>query len=89
VGGYSVKDGAKLWWVTVGSQGTGTPAIDGDLLFVGAWGSDPDLMDPIPDWATLLQKYDKDGNGKLSSDEFPGDLAFSRRVDAGATPGAS
>jgi hypothetical protein len=63
--------------------------IDGDVLFVGAWGGfDPDLRDPIPDWETLLQKYDKDGNGMLSADEFPGDLAVTRRIDAGATPGA-
>ena len=88
VGGYSVRDGTRLWWVNVGSQGTGTPVIDGDLLFVGAWGDNPDLRDPIPDWDTLLQKYDKDGNGMLSKDEFPGDLAIARRVDAGTTPGA-
>jgi outer membrane protein assembly factor BamB len=88
VGGYSAKDGTRLWWVNVGSQGTGTPVIDGDLLFVGAWGSDPDLRDPIPDWDGLLQKYDKDGDGMLSKDEFPGDLALARRVDAGNTPGA-
>lgn len=88
VGGYSVKDGTRLWWVNVGSQGTGTPAIHGDMLFVGAWGSDPDLRDPIPDWEKLLEKYDKDGNGMLSKEEFPGDLAVARRVDAAATPGA-
>ena len=89
VGGYSAKDGTRLWWVNVGSQGTGTPVIDGDMLFVGAWGgSDPDLRDPIPDWETLLKKYDKDGNGMLSEEEFPGDLAVARRVDAGTTPGA-
>jgi outer membrane protein assembly factor BamB len=87
--GYSVKDGARLWWVSVGSQGTGTPVIHGDLMFVGAWGgSDPDLRDPIPDWDTLVKKYDKDGNGTLSKDEFPDDLAIARRVDAGDTPGA-
>lgn len=88
VGGYNAKDGKRLWWVNIASQGTGTPVIDGDLLFVGAWGNDPELRDPIPDWDTLLQKYDKDSNGTLSENEFPGDLAFSRRIDAGNTPGA-
>ncbi|HEV3202136.1 MAG TPA: PQQ-binding-like beta-propeller repeat protein [Bryobacteraceae bacterium] len=68
VAAYSAKDGTRRWWVNIGSQGTGTPVIDGDLLFVGAWGGgDPDLRDPIPDWETLVQKYDKDGNGMTPS----------------------
>jgi outer membrane protein assembly factor BamB len=88
VGGYSLKDGSRLWWVSVYSQGTGTPVIHGDTLFVGAWGNDPDLKDPVPSWEELLQKYDKDSNGTLSATEFPADLAVARRVDAGNTPGA-
>jgi hypothetical protein len=58
------------------------------MLFVGAWGSDPDLRDPIPTWDELVKKYDKDANGSLSKNEFPDDLAIARRVDAGKTEGA-
>src|SRR5262249_41635694 len=50
VAGYDSRDGSRRWWVNVGSHGTGTLVVHGDLLFVGAWGgSDPDLRDPIPD----------------------------------------
>jgi hypothetical protein len=58
------------------------------MLFVGAWSGGPDLRDPLPDWPTMLQKYDKNGDGMISKDEFPADLAIARRVDAGETPGA-
>jgi outer membrane protein assembly factor BamB len=85
---FDLKTGARKWWVKVASQGTGTPVIDGDMLFVGAWGSDPDLRDPVPTWDDLIKKYDKDGNGSLSKEEFPDDLAIARRVDAGKTRGA-
>jgi outer membrane protein assembly factor BamB len=85
---FDVKTGARKWWVRVASQGTGTPVVHDDMLFVGAWGSDPDLSDPVPSWDELLRKYDKDGNGSLSKDEFPDDLALARRIDAGKTPGA-
>jgi outer membrane protein assembly factor BamB len=88
IAAFDAKTGARKWWIKVGSQGTGTPVVDGDMLFVGAWGSDPDLRDPIPAWDELVKKYDKDGNGSLSKDEFPDDLAIARRVDAGKTEGA-
>ena len=48
VAAYDLKSGEKKWWVKVASQGTGTPVVHGDMLFVGAWGSDPDLRDPVP-----------------------------------------
>ena len=41
---------------------------------------------PLPDWETLVKKYDKDGNGELSKDEFPDDLALIRRLDSGNAP---
>jgi outer membrane protein assembly factor BamB len=88
IAAYDLKTGAKKWWVKVSSQGTATPVVHGDMLFVGAWGSDPDLRDPVPSWDELIKKYDKDGNGSLSKEEFPEDLAIARRVDAGTTRGA-
>jgi hypothetical protein len=85
---FDLKTGSRKWWLKIASQGTGTPVLDGDMLFVGAWGSDPDLRDPVPSWDELIKKYDKDGNGSLSKDEFPDDLAIARRVDAGRVEGA-
>jgi outer membrane protein assembly factor BamB len=88
IAGYAVSDGSRQWWLQTGSQGTGTPVISNDMLIVGAWGMEAELQDPIPDWQTLLQKYDKNDDKGLSKDEFPDDLAALRRIDAGATPGA-
>ena len=36
----------------------------------------------------MIKKYDKDGNGSLSQEEFPEDLAIARRVDGRGTTGA-
>ncbi len=88
IAGYGLSDGARKWWVQIMSQGTGTPAVVGDTVYVGAWGADPDLRDPIPDWQTLVQKYDTDEDSAISEAEFPADLAVLRRADAGSTPGA-
>ena len=58
----------------LGAEGYSTPVV---------W------RDPIPDWKTMVGKYDCDGDGYLSKDEFPSDLAIQRRVYAGSTPGAA
>jgi outer membrane protein assembly factor BamB len=86
--GYSVKDGSRRWWLPVGSGGSSIPVIVGDTLYLAAFGSDPDLRDPFPDWQTLAAKYDTNKDGFVEEAEFPNDLAFLRRTDAGATPGA-
>jgi outer membrane protein assembly factor BamB len=62
--------------------------IAGDMLYLGAWFGEASLRDELPDWKTMLAKYDKDGDGFISKAEFPDDLALVRRIDAGTTPGA-
>jgi outer membrane protein assembly factor BamB len=88
IAGYALKDGARLWWLPLGTQGTSTPALNGDTAYFGASGFESEIRDPIPDYVTLVQKYDKNADGVVDTEEFPGDLAFMRRVDAGSTPGA-
>jgi outer membrane protein assembly factor BamB len=88
IAGYALKDGAKKWWLPLATEGTSTPVIVGDTAYVGASGSEPELRDPIPDYATLLRKYDKNSDGQVDTEEFPSDLAGRRRIDAGTTPGA-
>lgn len=85
---FDLQDGFQKWFMRVQSQGTGTPTIDGDVMYVGAWSGGEDLRDPIPNWEELSAKFDKDGDGLVSKEEFPDDLAVLRRVDAGDTPGA-
>jgi outer membrane protein assembly factor BamB len=86
--GYDGRNGARQWSVQVTSEGTGTPAIHENTLYVAAWLGAADLMDPMPDWNTLVEKYDRNHDGMISQDEFPPDLAIARRVDAANTPGA-
>jgi outer membrane protein assembly factor BamB len=88
IAGYALKDGAKKWWLPLATEGTSTPVIVGDTAYVGASGSEPELRDSIPDYATLLRKYDKNSDGQVDTEEFPSDLAGRRRIDAGTTPGA-
>ena len=85
---YGLSDGSLKWSFAINSQGTGTPVVDGDTLYVGAWFGEASLRDPWPDWKTMLEKYDTDHDGSLSKEEFPADLAITRRIDAGNTPGA-
>lgn len=85
---YSLKDGSRRWWLSLATQGSATPALDGDTVYVGAAGSESDLRDPVPDYAALLQKYDKNSDGVVDADEFPADLALLRRIDGESTPGA-
>ena len=53
IASYAIEDGSRRWWLQAGSQGTGTPVISNDTLFLGAWGMEKELQDPIPSWQTL------------------------------------
>jgi outer membrane protein assembly factor BamB len=90
VAAYSLKDGAERWWVGVMSNACATPVVGKDRLFASTWmigGEESDRV-PIPSFDELLKKYDKDGDGMISKDEFPDDLSILKRVDAGDLPGA-
>jgi outer membrane protein assembly factor BamB len=86
--GYDRSKGERKWAIAITSEGTGTPVISGDMAYFAAWLGADDLMDPMPSWDVMLQKYDKNHDGLISKDEFPGGLAISRRVDAAKVPGA-
>ena len=70
IAAYSVSDGSRRWWLQTGSQGTGTPVISNDMLFVGAWGMEAELQDPIPDWTTLIQRLIRTAKGRLAKMNF-------------------
>lgn len=82
--GFDFENGKELW--SVGGfprMVTLTPASAGNRIYVGAAGvlgnSSPNL--PTPSWSELLQKYDRDGDGRLRLDEFPPDFEFLQRPD--------
>jgi outer membrane protein assembly factor BamB len=87
---FDLKDGAERWWVTVTSNACATPVVGGGRLFVSTWmiGGEPTDRVQLPTFDEMLKLYDKNKDGMISKDEFPGDLSFLKRVDAGDIPGA-
>jgi outer membrane protein assembly factor BamB len=68
---YDLMSGAQRWWLPVASGGSmGTPLAHGDTLMISTLGSnEPGL----PTFASVLAKYDKDQDGRLSHEEFRAD----------------
>jgi outer membrane protein assembly factor BamB len=68
---YDLASGAQRWWLPAASGGSmGTPVAQGDTLMVSTLGSNEPMM---PTFASMLSKYDKDKDGRLSVSEFRGD----------------
>jgi outer membrane protein assembly factor BamB len=89
--GYDLANGRRQWWVSAATRGTSTPAIAGEAIYVTTWThlGEADQRVPLPDFAALLQQADQDGDGQISEQEFPADLAGARRPDTPSTPGAT
>jgi outer membrane protein assembly factor BamB len=81
VAAYNPKDGTRLWHVATTGGGTSTPTADDDAIYVTAFNvmGNPEGGAELPPFATALEKYDKDKDGKLSRDETPPDDLFLRR----------
>jgi outer membrane protein assembly factor BamB len=91
VAGFSLKTGARKWWMKANTQGTGSPLAGPDAIYVGTWFNtgEPDLRPDIPTFDTLLKNHDKNGDGVLTQDEFPAVIAFSQRIEMAGIRGAS
>jgi outer membrane protein assembly factor BamB len=75
VDSYSLATGEPRWWMPIGSDGSmGSPLIFGDTAIVTANGHDEPWM---PTFDSTLAKYDKDGDGRISHDEFKEDKDWS------------
>jgi outer membrane protein assembly factor BamB len=88
---FDLATGARKWWVSVSTQGAGSPAAGDGVVYVGTWFNDgePDLRVPAPDFDTLLKQYDKNGDGFVSRDEFPEKFTTTRRIDLDEVRGAN
>jgi len=65
---YYLATGEPHWWSPLGSMGAvGTPVSIGETLFVVTSSTNEPWM---PAFATVLGKYDKDQDGRLSFHEF-------------------
>jgi outer membrane protein assembly factor BamB len=68
---YYLATGEQRWWSPVGSMGAlGTPVSSGETLFVVTSATNEPWM---PAFETVLAKYDKDKDGRLSQQEFRDD----------------
>ena len=71
---YDLDSGAQRWWLPVASGGAlGTPLAHADTLMISTLGSNEPTM---PTFAAMLEKYDKDKDGRLSLQEFRSDADF-------------
>jgi len=90
--GYDAATGEKRWWVRVPTTGTSTPAVAGDMVYVGAWSpfGETDQLPPLPDFQTALQKYDTDKTGTINQAELTAaKIKIFERPEVPDVPGAS
>ncbi|HEV1287832.1 MAG TPA: PQQ-binding-like beta-propeller repeat protein [Bryobacteraceae bacterium] len=79
--GYRVADGTRAWSMAENTSGASTPVASDDVVYVSSWNNlgEGDQRPALPDFAVLLKKYDKNGDGAISAAEFPDDLKFTAR----------
>lgn len=74
VDSYQLATGESQWWIPIASNGgMGNPVIYKDTLIITAQGSDQPM---VPAFATALEQFDKNHDGKLSEAEFAADKEF-------------
>lgn len=71
---YTTATGIEAWHIRgMTYQVKSTPVISGDRLYFNGWapGGEPAERLILPDFPEMIQKFDKDGDGKLSKSEIP------------------
>jgi outer membrane protein assembly factor BamB len=81
VDAYDAATGQPRWSLATATSGLSTPVASGDTIFAQTWNvlGEDDQRGALPDFATLLKKYDKDGDGAISESEYPADLMLTVR----------
>jgi outer membrane protein assembly factor BamB len=80
---HKVANGTRVWSVSINTYGTSTPVIGNNVLFVGACTprGEPVQLPKLPDFKIVIEKYDKNGDNKISNRELPLDLKISDRPE--------
>ena len=79
--GYDPSNGEKLWWVNgLARIVIPAPVPVADMIYMASWapGGDVGAKLTLDPWATALEKWDKNGDGKLAKNEV-GDRAVLER----------
>ena len=86
--GYQASSGRRLSSVPANTSGASTPTVSDDILYVATWNvlGEEDQRSSLPDWASMLKLYDKNGAGAISEVEFPANLKFTARPELDAVP---
>ena len=83
---YEAQTGRKVWWVDGLSRIVdSTPSIASGLVYLATWtpgGDEGERIDMEP-FSEALEKYDRDGDGKIARDELPEGAVLERffRID--------
>ena len=89
---YEIASGARRWWVEASGSGTSTPAVVGNIAYVGTWSAmgEADQVYALPDFQTATRQYDKDKSGTLNRDEITASgIVVASRPDVPNLPGAT
>lgn len=85
---YELSTGKPRWSLAVNTSGLSTPVTSADTIYAETWNGmgEADQRGEMPDFATLLKKYDKDGDGAISEAEFPEDMVSAGRPELDKVP---
>jgi outer membrane protein assembly factor BamB len=89
---YEIATGAIRWWVNASGGGTSTPAVVGDMVYVGTWSAlgEDEQRGTLPDFATALREHDQDKSGTISREEAAASgIVVATRPDVPDLPGAT
>jgi outer membrane protein assembly factor BamB len=78
-----LKDGSEAWSMGVVTTGIGTPVIVNDTLYLNGFLNmgESGLYDDMPDFNTMLLKYDLNRDKLINISEIPEEWAFFRRPE--------
>jgi len=82
---YNIEDGSLKWWFINTTDGVSTPVIGNGVVYVATFtaAGDPEWQTEISDFRTLITENDINKDSLISEEEFPKDLYFWNRPDAG------
>ncbi len=85
---YDLATGKPRWSLPASTSGLSTPVTSGGTIYAQTWNGmgEADQRGEMPDFATLVKKYDKDGDGAVSEAEFPDDMISAGRPEIESVP---